>query len=230
MTKQLFYKIGWGMLLSVLFPLFCSAQNEPFTKEYYIGAKGGMVISRVKFKPNVEQNFYSGNSGGLVLRMISEPHVGIQVEFNYLQKGWEEKPQQGSTQNYVHRLNYLDIPIMTHANLGNKKYRFTFNLGPAVAFLLSDSQGMNPAEPGIPAQPPIAYWGKPIDKTIDFLFVGGLGSEFHFNRFAALALDVRVFYSLTNIYDAKNYGYDPSQTNGIQVSLAYLFRVNKAKR
>ena len=192
--------------------------------------KGGMVFSRVKFKPNVEQNLYNGNSAGLLFRMISEPHVGIQIEFNYLQKGWNEKPLEGTTQGYVHKLNYFDIPIMTHANLGSKALRFTFNLGPTIAFLLSDSQGMNPATPGIPAQPPIPYWGKPIDSRIDFLFTGGIGTEYHFNRIGTLALDARVFYSLTNLYDYKNYGYDPSQTNGVQVTLAYLFRLDKAKK
>ena len=218
------------ILLLLLSSVTVRSQDIPFTKEYYLGFRGGIVFSRVKFKPNVDQNFYTGNSGGLVLRMISEPHVGIQMEFNYLQKGWEEKPLTGSTQSYVHRLNYLEIPVMTHANLGSKKYRFTLNIGPSIAFLLSDSQGMIPSEPGIPSPSPITYWGMPIDTRVDFLFVGGLGSEYHFNRFAALALDVRVFYSLTNLYNSKNYGYDPSQTNGIQVSLAYLFQVNKAKK
>lgn len=229
-TKYLTLKLSCGLLLVMLFPILSPAQNEAFKKEFYIGAKGGMLFSRVKFKPNVEQNFYTGNSAGLLFRMISEPHVGIQVEFNYLQKGWEEKPLTGTTQNYFHRLNYFDIPIMTHANLGSKALRFTFNLGPTVAFLLSDSQGMNPATPGIPAQPAIPYWGKPIDSRIDFLFTGGIGTEYHFNKFGALALDARVFYSLTNLYDYKNYGYDPSQTNGVQVTLAYLFRLDKAKK
>ena len=230
MTKQFLLKKGCWFMLLVLLPVLSSGQDAPFIKEYYLGIKGGMVFSRVKFKPNVEQNFYTGNSMGLVMRMISEPHVGIQVEFNYLQKGWEEKPLPGTTQNYFHRINYLDIPIMTHANLGNGKYRFTLNVGPTIAFLLTDTQGMNPAVPGIPATPPIAYWGKPIDTSVDFLFVGGIGSEYHFSRYAALALDVRAFYSLTNLYDSKNYGYDPSQTNGIQATLSYLFRVGKVKK
>ncbi|MCL4482283.1 MAG: PorT family protein [Bacteroidetes bacterium] len=229
-TKHLSLRTSWWLMLLMLFPLLTTAQNVPFKKEFYFGAKGGMAFSRVKFKPNVEQNFYNGNSAGFLFRMISEPHVGIQVEFNYLQKGWEEKPLTGTTQGYFHRLNYFELPIMTHANLGSKAFRFTFNLGPSVAFLLSDSQGMNPATPGIPLQPPIPYWGKPIDSRIDFLFTGGIGTEYHFNKFGALALDARVFYSLTNLYDYKNYGYDPSQTNGVQVTLAYLFRLDKAKK
>jgi hypothetical protein len=230
MTKKYFERLGSVLLIFFLVPLITPAQDPAFQKEFYFGVKGGMVFSRVKFKPNVEQNLYTGNSAGFLLRMISEPHVGIQVEFNYVQKGWEEKPLTGSTQSYVHKLNYFDIPIMTHANLGTKAFRFTLNIGPTVAFLLSDSQGMNPASPGIPASPTIPYWGKPIDTKVDFMFTGGIGFEYHFKRAGALALDTRVFYSLTNLYDSKNYGYDPSQTNGVQVTLAYLYRINHAKR
>jgi hypothetical protein len=229
-AKQLILKIGFGLLLMFLLPIFAGAQNEPFKKEFYLGAKGGMVFGSVKFKPNVDQNMFTGNSAGLLLRMISEPHVGIQVEFNYLQKGWEEKPITGSTQSYFHKLNFLDIPIMTHANLGSKAYRFTFNLGPTIAFLLSDSQGMNPSTPGIPASPPIPYWGKPIDMTVDFLFTGGIGSEVHFKHAGAITFDARVYYSLTNLYDSKKYAYDPSLTKGVQLSMGYLFRLNPVKK
>ena len=227
--KRLFLNTGFGLLVMALLPMFTFAQNESFTKEFYFGIKGGTAVSRVKFKPNVDQNISVGNSAGLVFRMISEPHVGIQVEFNYLQKGWEEKPLTGNVQNYFHKLNYFELPVMTHANLGNNALKFTFNLGPSVAFLLSETQGMNPATPEIPAIPAIPYWGKPIDSKIDFLFTGGIGTEYQFKRIGAFSLDVRVFYSLTNLYDSKNYGYDPSQSNGLAVTLAYLFRLNKQR-
>jgi len=229
-AKHLILKIGFGLLILFQIPFMVHAQNEAFKKEFFLGVKGGMVFSRVKFKPNVEQNSYLGNSAGFIFRMISEPHVGIQIELNYLQKGWEEKPLEGQTQNYFHKLNYFDIPVMTHASFGNKAFKVTLNLGPAVAFLLSDSQGMNPASPGIPASPPIQYWGKPIDSTVDFLFVGGMGTEYHFKKAGSVALDARLFYSLTNLYDAKNYAYDPSRTTGGQVTLAYLFRLNPGKK
>ncbi len=228
MTK-VFKSILVGLLLLIMLPAVGIAQELAFSKEFYLGAKGGIVFSRVKFKPNVEQNLFTGNTMGLLFRMISEPHVGIQMEFNYIQKGWEEKPASVGGQSYFHKINYFEIPIMTHANLGKRAFRFTFNVGPSVAFLLSESQGMTPSTPAIPAIPDIPYWGKPIDSSIDFLFTGGIGFEYHFKRTGALALDTRVFYSLTNLYDSKNYGYDPSQTNGIQVTLAYLFRLSKGK-
>jgi len=229
-AKYLILRIGFGLLLLVQFSLFSQAQDVPFKKEFFLGARGGMIFSNVKFKPNVEQNTYIGNSAGFIFRMISEPHVGIQIELNYINKGWEEKPLAGATQNYFHRLNYFDIPVMTHASMGSKAFKVTLNLGPAIAFLLSDSQGMNPASPGIPDVPTIPYWGKPIDSSVDFLFVGGLGTEYHFRKAGAVALDARLFYSLTNLFDAKNYAYDPSRTTGVQVTLAYLFKLNSGKK
>ena len=228
-SRFIFCWFGLVFLLLSIKSDFCFAQDTPFKKEFYFGAKGGLVFSRVKFKPNVDQNLYTGNTMGLLFRMISEPHVGIQMEFNYLQKGWEEKPLAVGGQSYFHKLNYFEIPVMTHANLGSKAFRFIFNVGPSVAFLISDSQGMTPSSPGIPATPEIPYWGKPIDSSIDFLFTGGIGFEYHFKHLGALSLDTRVFYSLTNLYDSKNYGYDPSQTNGIQVTFAYLFPLGKSK-
>lgn len=218
-----------AIFLAVFLPFLANGQTKPFTREFYLGAKGGVVFSRVKFKPNVEQDFFMGNTAGLIFRMISEPHVGIQFEFNYLQDGWQEKMVEGMNQSYYHKLNYFEIPIMTHANLGKKAFRFTFNVGPSVAFLHSESQGMNPSTPEIPAEPVVNYWGKPIDTQISFLFVGGIGSEYHFRKIGALALDARVFYSLTSIYDPGIYRYDPSQPNGFQVTLSYLFRLNKAR-
>ena len=230
MTKNLFAALWLTIIMEIFLPSLSPAQSVPFTKEFYLGAKGGILFSRIKFKPNVEQNFFMGNSAGLIFRMISEPHVGIQFEMNYLQKGWEEKPLQGMTQNYYHQINYFELPVMTHANLGNKAFRFTFNLGPSIAFLLSESQGMNPADPAIPAEPVIPYWGKPIDSKVDFLFVGGIGTEYHLPKGGGFALDGRFFYSLTNIFDSDKYTYDPSQSNGVQVTLSYLFWINKVKK
>jgi len=230
MMKRFAIRTGIGLFLLLNFQLLTLAQDQTFTKEFYFGVKDGLVFSRVKFKPNVEQNLYTGNTAGFLFRMISEPHVGIQLEFNYLQKGWEEKPLSGSTQSYIHKINYFEIPVMTHANLGSKAFGVTLNLGPSVAFLLSDSQGMNPASPGIPASPDIPYWGKPIDSTVDFLFTGGMGAEYHFKHLGSLSVDARVFYSLTNLYDSKKYAYDPSQTNGVQVTFAYICRLNPGKK
>jgi hypothetical protein len=95
-AKYLILRIGFGLLLLVQFSLFSQAQDVPFKKEFFLGARGGMIFSNVKFKPNVEQDLYIGNSAGFIFRMISEPHVGIQIELNYINKGWKRNhlPEQ----------------------------------------------------------------------------------------------------------------------------------------
>ncbi len=207
------------------------AQTE-FKKAFYIGAKGGVTATQVRFYPNVQQSFLQGNTGGMVFRMISEPHIGIQVEVNYLEKGWQEKPLSTEPEKqYFHRLNYIDIPVMTHINLGKRALRFTINLGPAMSFLYSEDQGFKPAGE-FPSESEYAeeYWNQPIDSKFDFLFTGGLGIEYHIKEGSALCLESRVFYSLPNLFDSDNYSYKASQSNGAQITLAYLFRLDRRKR
>lgn len=210
-----------------------SAQPKDFKYEYYIGVKGGMTLTQVRFYPNVQTEFMQGNTAGLIFRMISEPHIGFQLELNYIEKGWKESPFTGTfaANGYFHRLNYLDIPIMTHVNIGKKAMRFTLNLGPEFSYLLSDSQGFTPAA-SIPSDTEgyKPYYFQPIDSSIDILFTGGLGMEYHLKGGSAFSLEGRIFYSLPNIYNSKNYIYKASQSNGLQVTLAYLFKMSRGKR
>jgi hypothetical protein len=224
-------------ILSILLISGCcislSAQQKEFKYEYYIGAKGGITLTQVRFYPNVQTAFMQGNTGGLIFRMISEPHIGFQIEINYIEKGWKEKPFTGNFADigYFHRLNYVDMPIMTHVSLGKKAMRFILNLGPEFSYLISDSQGFTPTA-SIPTDTEgyKPYYFQPIDTQLDILFMGGLGMEYHLKGGGAISLEGRVFYSLPNLYDTKKYIYKASQSNGLQVTLSYLFKMSRGKR
>jgi len=210
-----------------------SAQQNDFKYELYIGAKGGMTLSQVRFYPNVQTSFLEGNTGGLIFRLLSEPHIGFQVEFNYIQKGWKEKPFTGqfATTSYFHRLNYVDLPVMTHVNLGKKAFRFILNLGPEVSFLISENQGFIPPDRITPSTEGYqAYYDKKTDSPVDILFTGGIGMEYHLKGGSAISLEGRAFYSLPNLLDTKKYIYKASQSNGILVTMAYLFQLNKGRK
>lgn len=206
------------------------AQKKNFKTEIYIGAKGGKSFSSVRFYPFEQTNFLAGNTGGLIFRLISEPHIGFQVEVNYIEKGWSEKPFTGEFSNvsYFHHLNYIDVPIMTHINLGKRNFRFIINLGPEFGFLSSDKQNFDTSTP-IPAETPgyKQYYGNKIDTSIDILFTGGIGMEYRLKGRSTISLEGRVYYSLPNVYDSSKYMYKGSQSNGAQVTLAYLFQLNK---
>ena len=209
------------------------AQQNDYKYELYLGAKGGLTLSQVRFYPNVKTNFLQGNTGGLIFRMFSEPHIGFQVEINYIQKGWQEKPftDQFAATTYFHQLNYVNMPVMTHVNIGKKAMRFILNLGPEVSYLISENQGFRPPD-GITSslagyQP---YYGNKIDAPIDILFGGGIGMEYHFKGGSAISLEGRVFYSLPNVYDSKKYIYQASQSNGLEVTMAYLLPLSNVRK
>jgi hypothetical protein len=225
MKKILFILLIFGYCITVF------AQKKDFKYELYIGAKGGMALSQVRFYPNVQTSYMEGKTGGLIFRMISEPHIGFQVEVNYIQKGWKEKPFTGqfASTTYFHQLNYVDIPVMTHVNLGKKAIRFIIDLGPQISFLTSENQGFDPSNDGI--TPDVegykVYYGQKIDTPMDISFTGGIGMEYHLKGGSAISLESRVFYSLPNIFDSNKYTYKASQNNGVQATLAYLFQLKK---
>ena len=214
------------LLLITGYSFVASGQPKDFVTELYIGAKGGITLSKVRFYPSIVESFQQGNSGGIMFRLISEPHIGFQVEINYTQKGWKE-----DSTKYFRRLNYVNIPIMTHVNLGNKAFRFTLNLGPEVAFLISEDQGFNSSTPVVTGDSGFReYYGKPTDTQVDFLFTAGLGMEYHMKGGSALALEGRAYYSLPNLFSPDNYSFKISQSNGAQVTLAYLFQLKKKRK
>jgi hypothetical protein len=214
------------LLLITICSIATFGQPKDFKTELYIGVKGGMTFSKVRFYPNIIESFQEGKSGGIMFRLISEPHIGFQVEVNYTQKGWKE-----DSTGYSRTLNYVNIPIMTHVNFGRKAFRFTLNLGPEVAYMISDQEKFNSLVPITTDNPNYrTYFGKPIDTQLDFLFTVGLGVEYHLKGGGAFALEGRAFYSLPNLFNPDNYPFKVSQSNGAQVTFAYLFQLNKKQK
>lgn len=215
--------------LTLLLITVCSVaalgQPADFKTELYMGASGGMTFTKVRFYPNITESYLQGNSGGMMFRLISEPHIGFQVELNYTQKGWKQ-----DSAGYSRRINYISVPIMTHINIGKKAMRFILNLGPEFAYEISEKEEYK--DPAV-SQPGNALYnelfGQPASSKIDLLFTVGIGMEYHFKSGSAISLEGRGFYSLPNLFDPNKYIYSISQSNGLQVKLTYLFLINKKK-
>lgn len=201
-------------------------QPKDFKTELYIGAKGGMTFSKVRFYPNVIESFQQANTGGIMFRLISEPHIGFQVEVNYTQKGWKE-----DSLGYSRLLNYISVPVMTHINFGSKAFRVTLNLGPEVAYMFSEEEKFKSQEIISTDNTYYrTYFNKPTDTQLDFLFTAGIGMEYHMKSGSAFVLEGRAFYSLPNLFNPDNYPYKISQSNGAQVTFAYLFQLARKKK
>ena len=120
---------------------------------------------------------------------------------------------------------------MTHISLGSKAFRFTINLGPEMAFQISDKEKFSSQTAILTTDPNYrTYFGKTTDTQFDFLFTVGMGMEYHLKGGGAFALEGRAFYSLPNLFSPDNYPYKVSQSNGAQVTLAYLFQLKRKKK
>ena len=91
------------------------AQDGKFKHELDVGASFGMNFSSVSFSPKVDQKMLQAYNGGLILRWITEKHLGLQAEVNFTQQGWEEEFEEQPQYQYSRTINFIEIPFLTSA-------------------------------------------------------------------------------------------------------------------
>jgi hypothetical protein len=116
------------------------------------------------------------------------------MEMNFTQMGWkeEEKIEGKTTEIFSRKLNYLEIPFLTHIYFG-KRTRIFANLGPQIVFLLSQT-ATSP-----PAQTTESRHLDPVKNTFDYGFAAGLGVVVPIRR-TAIQLEIRGYYGMNDIY------------------------------
>lgn len=206
-----------------------------FNTEKYVGFKGGYTLSKMSLYPLTDP--YSdiqpiienigGYNYGVVFRVLSERHFGLQTEINYVEKGWTEATRDGV--DYSRDLSYIEVPIFTHVNLGNGTTRFIMNIGPSVSYLISDSDNVEYADSiavGDRDGLNMPYYGATADNNIDFGFIAGGGFEFN-TKAGSFILEARYSLSLLNIFAEDTFYFNSSMNNQMQFSLTYLMNINK---
>ncbi|MCC9137804.1 porin family protein [Pontibacter silvestris] len=188
-----------------------------FEPEMSVGIKAGVSLSQVGFTPSVSQELSKGYTAGAVFKYISVPSLGIQVEANYTQKGWTESLEAGST--YSRRLNYLEMPFMTHVEIGKKSSRFILHLGPQASFLLSESESISLQN----GESTPEYYGSSIDYKFDLGMCLGVGYGFR-SAIGTFQLETRFAYSLSDIMNDER-SFSSSKNQGGEVTLSYLFNM-----
>lgn len=206
MLKKLF------LLLFISYSIGSFAQTRLIQPEIYVGVNGGMTSSWVIFNPKVEQSWLPGINGGLVFRYIAEKNVGMQAELNFSQRGWKEANGLFSRQ-----LNYIELPFMTHIYIGQKT-RFIINLGPKIAYMISDRALNSPNSTGI----------QQITSTqnkFDYGLCAGFGLMFPIGK-NYLQFDTRAYYALSDVYSNSKKDYFAHSNNlNVSANLAWLVRL-----
>ncbi len=191
-----------------------SAQQRTFQPETWIGFNGGATASMVYFRPTVNQSYILGYHGGISFRHISEKSLGIQTELNYSQRGYTE-----ASGNYSRRLDYLELPFLTHIYFGNK-LQFFIQLGPKLGYFIGDEVLINH-----PGGNTTAHRQLEIKNKFDYGFSGGFGLQFVAAK-QSFQLYTRANYSVSNFFadKAADY-YDNSNHMNASVSLSWMIQV-----
>ena len=207
-----------------------AAQPRLMEREYYLGVHGGATASTMLFKPKVTNMtpitnaVVLGGNGGLVFRYAGHKYCGLQVELNYMQRGWREKGKENDV-DYSRRLHYVEIPFMSHIYFGDK-VRGYLNIGPEIGFCVAESAAGTPNDN---LKEPYQY-GK-VDKPFDWGFIGALGICFRTPHAGLYQLEARFDYSLGDVFNTRATDYfSAANPIDLSINLAWMWEFKNNKK
>ena len=201
------------------------AQQRLRHPELYIGAHAGVMASSITFNPTVKginmlQSPLSVN-GGVVCRYAAHKVCALQVELNYMQRGWREVLPATATStaaDYRRQLDYIEVPLLMHLAFGNK-FRGFINLGPQIGYCFRDTEYGT-------KNPLYTHHYVPIQKTFDWGLAGGLGIYYRTNMIGTFQLEARFNYSLGSVFNNRITDYFTSANSmNLSVNFAYLWEI-----
>ncbi len=220
------------IILALLSILCANAQVEEPRSRLELGVSGGMNLSRMEFQPSIRQKMLDGWGGGVSLRYTSEKYFSMicatQLEINYVQRGWEEDFDDGTSNSYIHAIDYVEIPLFAHLSWGKEErgFQFFINLGPQFGFFLDEREyykgDWQIEERPISLQP---IYGKKLENRFDYGIAGGLGLEWK-TRAGNFFIEGRYFYALSDIFgNSKTDDFGRSANNTIYARIGYSIRI-----
>jgi hypothetical protein len=217
------------MAVCMLPVLHASAQPRLKTAEMYAGLHGGFLASSMNWKPamNTTAMLFGGN-GGVVFRYNNLKYCGIQVELNYMQRGWKEKisasvSATGTSGTHYRRLDCIELPVLMHLYVGNEHWRGFLNAGPQIGYCLHDvSAGAQ--NKNVTAQ----Y--EPVYYPFDWGIAVGLGLYYRHRKAGVFQLEGRFNYSFSDVFDHSREAYF-SQPHALNISanVGYFWEIKKHK-
>lgn len=200
--------------------ILAEAQKKPY-QELSVGASFGMNFSSVNFNPRVYTKMKQGCNAGLTLRWNTEKNLGLQTELNLSQQGWDEQFEDYPTYKYTRTINYVEVPFLTHIHFGSERFRFYFNLGPKVGFVLSEKTEQNPDETNRNAGANEQH-DMDVQKKFDWGLCGGPGIELR-TGIGLFLLEGRYYYALGDIFNNRKSDYfSKSSAQVISARVVYL--------
>lgn len=145
-----------------------------------------------------------GVSAGLQYRMILERYFGLWVELNYQQRGFT------TSDNQRRQWDYIELPLLAHFTFGKKMFRFYFNLGPEISYLIKDYGG--------------ALNNLPVGNRFDYGLTGGIGFELN-TRAGIYTLGGRYTFGMGNVFKSDHANYVTSGNQTIEVTFGWMWKI-----
>jgi len=229
MNKILF---SISLLLIVLARTNC---QEDFSPKLTFGVRGGISHSNVYFDPGILSKFINVPGGGVFINYISQPCCGVQIEMNYVARGWTEKTD--STGSYYREMRFLEFPFLSHFEIGKKLVKVTIDIGPYIAFQQSFYEEYDPTLRVINTDDSVIYgeknyYGIDAVKNYDYGFLGGLGLGFN-TKAGIFSIDFRFSQGMVNVlekYPKGNFSFSTNQSYFIGLSYSYAIKLKAKKK
>lgn len=201
------------------------AQPRLRRPEIYLGAHAGVMASSMLFDPTVKgidlmQSPLSVN-GGLMFRYAAHKVCALQVEVNYMQRGWREilpATETASDVDYRRQLDYIQVPLLMHLYFG-KKIRGFINLGPQIGYCFRDTEYGT-------KNPLYKYQYLPVQHPFDWGLAGGLGVYYRTQKIGLFQLEARFNYSLGSAFSTKvTDHFKMANPINLSINFAYLWEI-----
>lgn len=203
--------------------LWGQKDSTAFRPQTMIGLQYGMSWNDVNFSPQrAQQATLQASRFGALFRYTAEPHLGIQLELAYDQRGWEET-RDGTTSNYVRTIDYMELAAFTHISIGRGAVRPVILLGSYLSYPIAQQET-------IPSDAtwtdfPQDYYNQPLPERLQYGLAGGLGFELFFESFS-FQLDARYRSALGGLFRAGEYDFTFSNSQGLTAQASILVRLS----
>lgn len=200
--------------------------QDKYNPKFAVGGSFGTTFSSVTFIPKVKNSMLMGYTGGLMGRFDSEKNVGLQVELNLIQQGWDETFEDPKYQ-YSRTLSYIEMPFLTHIYMGSKRVKFFLNLGPKIGYLIgekTEQQNIDDQTGTVTEQ-----YGMKVQNKFDWGLCGGPGLELR-TGIGYFLLEGRYYYALGDFFKSRRVDFfGKSSSQVISVKVSYLIPLGRKK-
>lgn len=114
--------------------------------QFSVGYRFGIGNHGVNFEPGTlekNQKPYLRSSHGIVVVFNNMNNAGLQLEVNFAQKGWFEKIDTLENTFFKRQIDYIEIPIYSHFEIGRRMLRPIIIAGPYLGFKTNDKSEYN---------------------------------------------------------------------------------------